>query len=93
MKKHHSASVKARIALEAIRSVDPLSKIASANRVHPIQVGLWKKKAERDLHLLFDTNNSEARKMAAQEDTIHELHRLIGEREAELVWLQKKSSP
>jgi hypothetical protein len=93
MKKHFTAKEKGAIALEAIREIDTIGKVASRHQANPIQVGLWKKKALSELYRLFDNNHSDAQKMKEQEATIDELHRLIGIREAELVWLQKKSGP
>jgi hypothetical protein len=93
MKKHFTAKEKGTIAIEAIKDIEPLAKIASKHQANPIQVGLWKKKAQTDIHRLFDSENSDAQKIKEQQSVIDELHRLIGVREAELVWLQKKSAP
>lgn len=93
MKKHFTAKEKGVIALEAIREIESLAAVASKHQANPIQVGLWKKRALSEIHQLFDSNNSAARKVKEQEATIDELHRLIGTREAELAWLQKKTAP
>lgn len=90
MKKHFTAKEKGAIAVEAIKDIDPLAKIASKHQANPIQVGLWKKKALSDIHQLFDIDNSDARTIREQQAQIDELHRIIGTRDAELVWLQKK---
>jgi hypothetical protein len=52
MKKHFTAKEKGTIAIEAIKEIDPLAKIASKHQANPIQVGLWKKKALSDIHQL-----------------------------------------
>lgn len=93
MRKSFSSNDKAKIALEAIKGVDPLSKIGSAWEANPIQVGLWKKTVLTRAHELFDTTNSESKIIQALKGERDELHRLVGVREAELVWLQKKSAP
>lgn len=82
---------KAKIALEALKGTDPPNVIASAHHAHPIQVGRWKKRLSEHAHLLFDIEQSETKKIKEMEAQIDELHRIIGTRDAELVWLKKKS--
>ena len=93
MKKTFTSSDKAKIALEALKEVDPLSKIGSTHGVNPIQIGFWKKTLLSRSHELFDKTNSELKIIASLQEERDELHRLVGVREAELVWLQKKSAP
>ena len=93
MKKSFTSADKAKIALEAIKEVDSLAKIGSAHSANPIQVGLWKKTVFTRSHELVDKTNSETRIITALREERDELHRLVGVREAELVWLKKKSAP
>ena len=93
MKKKFSSADKATIALEAIKEVDSLGKIGSAHQANPIQVGLWKKTLLTRSHELFDKTNSESKIITALTEERDELHRLVGVREAELVWLKKKFAP
>jgi transposase-like protein len=90
MKKKFSSADKAKIALEAVKEVYSLGKIGSAHQVNPIQVGLWKKTLLTRSHELFDKTNSESKIITALTEERDELHRLVGMREAELVWLKKK---
>ena len=89
MKKKFTSSDKAQIALEALKEVNPLSKRGSAHGANPIQVGLWKKTLLTRCHELFDRTNSEARIITSLKEERDELHRIVGVREAELVWLKK----
>jgi hypothetical protein len=93
MKKSFTSVDKAKIALEAIKEVDSLAKIGSAHSANPIQVGLWKKTVFTRSHELFDKTNTETKIITALREERDELHRLVGVREAELVWLKKKSAP
>ena len=93
MKKRFTSVDKAKIALEAIKEVDSLTKIGSAWEANPIQVGLWKKTLLTRSPELFDKTNSEAKIITTLKEERDELHRLVGVREAELVWLKKKSAP
>lgn len=90
MKKSFTSSDKAKIALEAVREVDSLSKIGSAHGANPIQVGIWKKTLLARSHELFDKSHSESKIITSLQEERDELHRLVGVREAELVWLKKK---
>lgn len=93
MKKKFTSSDKAKIALEAVKEVDSLAKIGSAWQANPIQVGLWKKALLTRSHEIFDTTNSESKIITSLTEERDELHRLVGVREAELVWLKKKLAP
>lgn len=93
MKKLFTSLDKAKIAVEAIKEVDTLSRIGSMHGANPIQVGLWKKTLLTRSHELFDKTNTESKIIAALTEERDELHRLVGVREAELVWLKKKSAP
>jgi transposase-like protein len=44
-RKQHSASFKARVAVEAIRGEKTLSQLGSQYKVHPIQIAKWRKSA------------------------------------------------
>ena len=92
MKKKFSSIDKAKIAVEAIKEIESLGKIGSAWQANPIQVGLWKKTLLTRSHELFDKTNSESKIIASLIEERDELHRLVGVREAELVWLKKKSA-
>ena len=90
MKKSFTSKDKARIALT---ESDTLAAIASKHGAHPIQVGLWKKKVKEELYTVFDSTHSDMEKVKTLERQVDELHRLIGTREEELAWLQKKVAP
>ena len=88
-----TASEKARIAIEALKGVETLSKIASEHKAHPIQVGVWKKTLSEKAHTLFDIEHKDSQKLKDLEEKMADLYRIIGVRDAELVWLQKKMGP
>lgn len=87
-----TSTEKAKIALEALKGINSPNVVASTYHAHPIQVGRWKKRLSENAHLLFDIEQSEAKKIKEMEAKIDELHRIIGTRDEELVWLKKKSS-
>ena len=89
MKKQFTPKEKATVALEAIKEIKTTSQIASEHQVHPVAVGTWKKQLIENSPKIF----SEKQKKDDKQETIDELYRIIGQRDAELSWLKKKLSP
>jgi transposase len=52
-RKQHTPAFKARVAMEAIRGEKTLSQLGSQFKVHPIQIGKWRKAAIEQLPELF----------------------------------------
>jgi putative transposase len=50
----HSAEFKARVALEAIKSIKTVQEIAADNQVHPTQVTQWKSQMLAGASEVFD---------------------------------------
>lgn len=91
MKKVFSPKQKAEVALAAIKEVQTIAQISSTFEVHPTQIGLWKKQAREGLSEVFSDKRKKDNQ--SQEEKIDELYKIIGQRDAELVWLKKKLSP
>ena len=91
MKKVFSPKQKAEVALEAIKETKTIAQISSAFEVHPTQIGLWKKQAREGLSEVF--SDKRKKENVNQNERINELYRIIGQRDAELVWLKKKLEP
>ncbi len=79
---------KAKVALEAVRSVRTVSEIAKQFKVHPNQVTLWKKHLLEGAEQAFESNGSKAEK--SDEPEAAELYEQIGRLKVELEWLKKK---
>jgi putative transposase len=79
---------KAKVALEAIRSVRTISQIAKQFKVHPNQVTLWKKQLLEGADQAFESTGSKASK--GDEPDAAELYEQIGRLKVELEWLKKK---
>jgi transposase-like protein len=88
MKKNIPPKLKASIALEALKDIKTSNQIGSEHEIHPVQVGLWKKKLTENAHLLFSDKHTEKERDDSQ--LIDRLYRIIGQRETELEWLKKK---
>jgi transposase len=84
-----SASVKAKIAIEAIKGQRTVQEIASSYSVHPNQVTTWKKQLLDFSPEAFATGR--LRSDQVDEQLKAELYAEIGKLKVELDWLQKKS--
>ena len=83
-RKRHSASTKARVAVEALRERKTLAQIASQYGVAATQVGNWKKEALKRLPEVFEKART------TQDDKLVEaLYEQIGRLQMELAWLKK----
>ena len=86
----HSADLKAKVVIAAIKGQHTASEIASMYGVHATQIGIWKKKALEELAQLFSSRRSSA--VREQEDLTATLYQQIGQLKVELDWLKKKAS-
>ena len=91
IRKQHPASFKAKVALEALKERLTVARIAAAYRVHPTQVGVWKRQLLDAAPVAFAQPTDHA--AAAHEALVVELFAKIGRLEMELEWLQKKLQP
>jgi transposase-like protein len=89
-RKRHSAELKAKIALEAIKGYKTANEIASEYGVHPTQIAQWKKQVLEELPDIF---SSRRQKGAQEEEALKAaLYQQIGQLKVELDWLKKKLS-
>lgn len=88
-RKHYSAELKAKIAVEAIREQRTINEIASQYGVHPNQVTQWKKQALGEMAQLFSDRRVKAQ--AGEEELKAQLYQQIGQLKVELDWIKKKS--
>jgi len=88
-RKRYDGAIKAKVAVEAIRSQRTVNEIASAYGIHPHQVTQWKKQALEQLPEVF--SNVRARGQPADEELRDRLYQEIGRLKVELDWLKKKS--
>ena len=88
-RRQHSAELKGKVAVAAIRGVSTVQEIASKYEVHPTLVAKWKKEALAGLPTVFSTR---AGKRGDDEARLHEhLYEQIGRLKVENDWLKKKA--
>lgn len=89
LRKSHSASMKAKAAMEAIKGYSTVNELASKYGVHPTQLSTWKKKLISESEEIF---SDKRRRQHVQSETQEaQLYEEIGRLKVELDWLKKKS--
>jgi transposase len=87
-RKTHSAELKAKVGLEAVRGLKTANEIAQQYGVHPVLVGQWKKEIlARSASLFAGKRGPHPAEHASEERLYGEIGRL----KMELDWLKKKS--
>lgn len=76
-RRRFSAEFKAKVALEALRGDKTIQEIAWRHKVHPNQVGKWKKQAVDGLGSVFSDGAGKIDR--DHEAEVHDLHAKIGE--------------
>jgi transposase len=88
-RKSHPPSLKAKVAIEAIKANRTTAQIAQMFGVHPTQVGGWKRQALAGLPDDFSNGREQIRqKPDAEKD---ELYKQIGQLKVELDFLKKRA--
>ena len=88
-RKNHPPSLKAKVAVEAIKAHKTTTQIAQMFGVHPTQVGGWKKQALSGMVDIFGNGREQIRQQADTEKD--ELYKQIGQLKVELDFLKKKT--
>src|ERR1700693_1930449 len=86
-RKSHPPSLKAKVAVEAIKAHKTAAQIAQMFGVHPTQVGGWKKQALAGLPDIFGNGREQMRQQADTEKDA--LYKQIGQLKVELDFLKK----
>ena len=88
MRKTHPPSLKARVAVEAIRGVKTAAEIAKMFDVHPNLVANWKRQAMQELPAIFAGQHGTRTDGDAEKDA---LYQQIGRLKVELDFLKKRA--
>ena len=89
IRKRHSASFKAKVALAAVKEEKTISQLASDYEVHPNQIRQWKKRLVAEASDIFSSRRE--KETQNQEKLEAELYRQIGQLKVERDWLKKKA--
>lgn len=86
-RKRHSASFKARVALEAAKQTKTVAELARTFQVHPVQISQWKKQLLDGAETLFRDGRRREYDRAQADQA--ELYERIGRLNMEVEWLKK----
>src|SRR5262249_39281679 len=86
-RRRHSASFKAKVALEAAKQTRTIAELAKTFQVHPVQISQWKKQLLDGAESLF----RDGRRREHDEGQVlrAELYERIGRLNMEVEWLKK----
>lgn len=90
IKKTHPPAFKAKVAIEALKGAETPGQLASKFCVHPIQIGVWRKKAMEAIEQIFTYGKKEKDQQTEREGLIQELYQKIGRLEIENDFLKRK---
>jgi len=79
---------KAKVALDAVRSLKTLSELATEYKVHPNQISQWKRELLTRAPELFSGKKSTSFK--TEEELTAPLYEEIGRLKMDMKWLEKK---
>ena len=89
-RKRHSASFKAKVALEAAKQTRTLAELSRTFQVHAVQISQWKKQLLDGAESLFADGR---RRERDQSETLQaDLYQQIGRLNMEVEWLKKKDA-
>jgi transposase-like protein len=80
---------KAAPALEEVKAHEPLGTIARRYKMHPIQIGKWRKRLLKDMHRLFE--DGETADAVTHEREVQELYDQIGRLKVENDFIKKSA--
>ena len=89
IRKRHSAKKKLQVAVSAVKGDTTAAEIASKHKVHPTQVGQWKKQLQESAPQIFGSKKPQSE---ASEALVSQLYEEIGRLKFELDWVKKKAS-
>ena len=86
-RQRHSASFKAKVALEAAKQTKTVAELAKAFQVHPVQISQWKKQLLDGVETLF--RDGRRREREEGQAVQAELYEKIGRLNMVVEWLKK----
>ena len=83
----HSAELKAKVALEALKGLKTVNELAGQYQVHPTQISQWKRQVQEGAKDLFGRGHGKGHQEA--EAVQAKLYEEVGRLKVELDWVKK----
>jgi len=90
-RKNYGATLKAKVAIGAIKEQKTVSQLASQHSVHSTQIHAWKRQLLEGAPEIFERGRSSLREQEFKQREA-ELYQEIGRLKMELEWLKKKAA-
>ena len=90
-RKNYGATLKAKVAIAAIKEQKTVSQLASQHSVHSTQIHAWKRQLMEGAAEIFERGRSSLREQEFKQREA-ELYEEIGRSKMELEWLKKKAA-
>lgn len=87
MQKRYNASLKGKVALEALKEHSTTSEISSKYEISQRLIQLWRKEVVENVSSIFSKNN--LKELKKKDELIDNLYTQIGKLQVENEWLQK----
>ena len=85
-RQNHSADLKAKVAIEALKEQMSITELAQRFEIHPNQISIWKKEFLENASQVFD----KVHRQPKEDEKIAKLYEAIGQLKIENDWLKKK---
>jgi len=89
IRKRHSPALKLKVAMAATAGEKTVAEIALKHKVHPTQVGQWKRQFQESAPGIFGGRKPQSE---ASEALVSQLYEEVGRLKFELDWVKKKAS-
>jgi putative transposase len=90
-RRNFNPSLKAKVALEAIKGHRTISELCQKHQLHATQINLWKKQLLEGAESVFENGGGQkSKERDSEEPQSAELYEQIGRLKVELEWLKKK---
>jgi putative transposase len=90
-RKNYGSSLKAKVAIAALKEQKTISQLASQHSVHSTQIHAWKRQLLEGAAEIFERGRSSRREQEFEQREA-ELFEVIGRLRMELEWLKKKAA-
>jgi len=88
-RRHYEASFKARVSLEAIKTLKALAELSSKFGVHANQIRSWKKEFLEKASTIFSENKDDRETLKNLREEREPLHQRIGQQSMDIDFLKK----